>query len=94
MAMHKLGELEIASILLEGGGVLNGSMLEVGLIDKIILFVAPKLIGGASSPEAFTFGGFEKMSEAIELSELTFERIGSDLCLTGYPDYKHLPEAD
>lgn len=93
VALKKLGEREIASILLEGGGVLNGAMLEAGLLDKVILFVAPKLIGGAASPEAFTFGGFNKMSEAIELADLNAERIGSDICISGYPKYVQLPEA-
>ncbi|GGD69608.1 bifunctional diaminohydroxyphosphoribosylaminopyrimidine deaminase/5-amino-6-(5-phosphoribosylamino)uracil reductase RibD [Paenibacillus nasutitermitis] len=89
-ALKILGEREIASILLEGGGLLNGAMLESGLLDKVILFVAPKLIGGASSPEAFAFGGFDKMSEAIEMTDMTTERIGSDICISGYPKYVQL----
>jgi diaminohydroxyphosphoribosylaminopyrimidine deaminase/5-amino-6-(5-phosphoribosylamino)uracil reductase len=88
-AMHKLGEREIGSILLEGGGKLNGAMIEEALVDKIILLVAPKLIGGAGSPEAFTFAGFEKMADAIALKEISVERIGEDICISGYPDYGH-----
>lgn len=87
IAMTKLGELEIGSILLEGGGKLNGAMLERGLIDKIMLFIAPKIIGGDAAPEAFSFGGFERMSEAIGLSGVTMEQVGDDYCLTGYPTY-------
>jgi diaminohydroxyphosphoribosylaminopyrimidine deaminase/5-amino-6-(5-phosphoribosylamino)uracil reductase len=89
-AMRKLGELEIGSILLEGGGKLNGAMLEAELIDKVILFIAPKLIGGADSPEAFSFQGFERMSEAIPLKGVSVETVGADVCITGYPDYGHL----
>ncbi|MFC4103781.1 bifunctional diaminohydroxyphosphoribosylaminopyrimidine deaminase/5-amino-6-(5-phosphoribosylamino)uracil reductase RibD [Paenibacillus xanthanilyticus] len=87
IAMTKLGELEIGSILLEGGGKLNGAMLELGLIDKIMLFIAPKIIGGDAAPEAFSFGGFERMSEAIGLTGVTMEQVGDDYCLTGYPKY-------
>ncbi len=86
-AMRTLGKMEIGSILLEGGGKLNGAMLEAGLIDKIVLFVAAKLIGGPGAPEAFTFDGYEKMSEALELREVTVETVGRDVCIAGYPDY-------
>ncbi|MCQ6558089.1 bifunctional diaminohydroxyphosphoribosylaminopyrimidine deaminase/5-amino-6-(5-phosphoribosylamino)uracil reductase RibD [Paenibacillus mendelii] len=84
--MKKLGEREIASVLLEGGGRLNGSMLELGLVDKIILFMAPKLIGG-QSPEAFTFSGFDRMADAIPLKNMVLEQIGDDVCISGYPVY-------
>ncbi|SDW32078.1 diaminohydroxyphosphoribosylaminopyrimidine deaminase [Paenibacillus sp. CF384] len=84
LAMHKLGELEIGSILLEGGGKLNGAMLEQGLIDKLLLFIAPKLIGGSAAPGVFQFEGFDKMSEAISLEEMAMERVGDDVLLSGY----------
>jgi diaminohydroxyphosphoribosylaminopyrimidine deaminase/5-amino-6-(5-phosphoribosylamino)uracil reductase len=87
-AMHKLGELEIGSILLEGGGTLNGAMLEAGLIDKIILYYAAKIIGGAGAPGTFTFAGMEKMADAIELDQVNVEMAGEDICVSGYPVYK------
>lgn len=86
-AMRKLGELEIGSILLEGGGVLNGAMLKEGLIDKIVLYYAAKIIGGAEAPGTFTFGGFDKMAEAIQLDRVSVEMAGDDICVTGYPVY-------
>ena len=49
VALVKLGQKGIASILLEGGGTLNGSMLEQKLVDRLILFIAPKIIGGYDS---------------------------------------------
>jgi diaminohydroxyphosphoribosylaminopyrimidine deaminase/5-amino-6-(5-phosphoribosylamino)uracil reductase len=87
LAMSLLGERDIGSILLEGGGKLNGAMLAEGLIDKVILFIAPKLIGGAASPGAFDFEGFERMSEAIALKDIQVQQIGQDVCFIGYPDY-------
>jgi diaminohydroxyphosphoribosylaminopyrimidine deaminase/5-amino-6-(5-phosphoribosylamino)uracil reductase len=86
-AMTRLGEREIGSILLEGGGTLNGAMLAQRLVDKMILFFAPKIVGGPAAPTAFQFTGFERMSEAIVLDHLSVERFGDDLCLTGYPVY-------
>ncbi|KIL38095.1 5-amino-6-(5-phosphoribosylamino)uracil reductase, partial [Gordoniibacillus kamchatkensis] len=75
------------SIFLEGGGTLNGAMLQRKLVDKIILFIAPKIIGGPGAPSAFQFEGFERMSDAVRLTRLTMERSGEDILLTGYPVY-------
>lgn len=86
-AMKKLGELEIGSILLEGGGQLNGAMLEAGLIDKIVLYYATKIIGGVDAPGVFTFTGFEKMADAVQLERVSVEMAGEDICVTGYPVY-------
>ncbi|MDQ8735510.1 bifunctional diaminohydroxyphosphoribosylaminopyrimidine deaminase/5-amino-6-(5-phosphoribosylamino)uracil reductase RibD [Paenibacillus sp. LHD-38] len=85
--MKKLGELEIGSILLEGGGQLNGAMLEAGLIDKIVLYYAAKIIGGVDAPGAFTFAGFEKMADAVQLERVSVEMAGEDICVSGYPVY-------
>lgn len=86
-AMDRLGELEIGSILLEGGGTLNGAMLQRRLIDKMVLFIAPKIIGGTNAPSGFQFEGFERMADAIRLERLSVERFGDDLSITGYPVY-------
>jgi diaminohydroxyphosphoribosylaminopyrimidine deaminase/5-amino-6-(5-phosphoribosylamino)uracil reductase len=85
--MKKLGELEIGSILLEGGGQLNGAMLEAGLIDKIILYYAAKIIGGAAAPGTFTFAGFDKMADAVQLDRVSVEMAGEDIRISGYPMY-------
>ncbi|NBD22638.1 bifunctional diaminohydroxyphosphoribosylaminopyrimidine deaminase/5-amino-6-(5-phosphoribosylamino)uracil reductase RibD [Paenibacillus glycinis] len=87
IAMRKLGEREIGSILLEGGGKLNGAMLELGLIDKLLLFVAPKVIGGQAAPGVFQFEGFEKMAHAVPFRDVQVERIGADIFLSAYPEY-------
>ncbi|WP_208543932.1 bifunctional diaminohydroxyphosphoribosylaminopyrimidine deaminase/5-amino-6-(5-phosphoribosylamino)uracil reductase RibD [Paenibacillus protaetiae] len=87
LAMLKLGELEIGSILLEGGGRLNGAMLAAGLIDKVILYYAAKIIGGSDAPGTFTFDGFAKMADAIQLTDVHVELAGADICVTGYPQY-------
>jgi len=87
LAMKRLAEREIASVLLEGGGRLNGSMLEQGLIDKVVLFYAPKIVGGADAPPVFTFPGFDRMDQAIRLDRVKVESIGEDICISGYPRY-------
>ncbi|MDF2924337.1 MAG: 5-amino-6-(5-phosphoribosylamino)uracil reductase [Paenibacillaceae bacterium] len=85
--MRMLGERDIASVLLEGGGKLNGSMLVERLVNKIVLFLAPKIIGGAHAPGSFVFGGFSRMKDAIQLDRVRVDTFGKDLCLTGYPLY-------
>jgi diaminohydroxyphosphoribosylaminopyrimidine deaminase/5-amino-6-(5-phosphoribosylamino)uracil reductase len=87
-AMKQLAEQEIGSILLEGGGRLNGAMLEQKLIDKCYLFYAAKIIGGNSAPSNFSFDGFEKMADAVWLDRLKLEQFGYDWCVIGYPQYK------
>lgn len=86
--MKQLAEREIGSVLLEGGGKLNGSMLEAELIHKVILYMAPKLIGGDQAPQSFRFAGREFMSDAIGLEKLSVEMVGTDIRITGYPVYR------
>ncbi|MFE4710975.1 MULTISPECIES: bifunctional diaminohydroxyphosphoribosylaminopyrimidine deaminase/5-amino-6-(5-phosphoribosylamino)uracil reductase RibD [unclassified Paenibacillus] len=85
-AMVALGEMEIGSILLEGGGTLNGAMLESGLVDRVVLFFAPKIVGGgAEAKGTFVFPGVEKMAEAITLEGLEVEVLGDNVCISGTP---------
>lgn len=88
LAMKWLGEREIASVLLEGGGRLNGSMLENRLVDKCYLFYAPKIIGGSDAPANFQFAGYDRMAEAITLERIQVQTFGDDVCLIGYPRYE------
>lgn len=83
--LEKLGEMGVSSVLVEGGGRLNGSLLQDQLVDEVILFLAPKLIGGLNAPGSFVFEGFELMKDAVTLSELSVEQIGDNVCITGYP---------
>lgn len=83
-----LGEHSISSVLIEGGGEVNSSFLAEKLVDKLVLYVAPKLIGGKQSPGFLGGSGIEKMADAIELAQLDVQKIGKDFKFTGYPVYK------
>ncbi|MEH7335437.1 bifunctional diaminohydroxyphosphoribosylaminopyrimidine deaminase/5-amino-6-(5-phosphoribosylamino)uracil reductase RibD [Neobacillus drentensis] len=85
--VHILGENLVSSLLIEGGGTINASFLENQLIDKVVLYFAPKLIGGKHAPTFLEGEGFEKMSEAVELSDGSFTKIGPDFKFIGYPLY-------
>jgi diaminohydroxyphosphoribosylaminopyrimidine deaminase/5-amino-6-(5-phosphoribosylamino)uracil reductase len=87
LAMKRLGEMEISSVLLEGGGKLNGAMLASRLVDKVFLFFAPKIVGGDAAPANFQFSGFSRMADAITLQRLTVKQFGDDVCIVGYPCY-------
>jgi diaminohydroxyphosphoribosylaminopyrimidine deaminase/5-amino-6-(5-phosphoribosylamino)uracil reductase len=64
-------------------------MLDAGLVDKVMMFIAPKIIGGGSqAPSAFEFAGMDRMSDAIAIDRLQMERVGDDCCLIGYPRYE------
>lgn len=85
--MRELASREITSILLEGGGTLNFSMFRAGLIDKVFAFVAPKIIGGKNSLTPVEGAGFAKLSDAVQLENLTAEKIGTDILISGYTKF-------
>lgn len=82
--MKKLAEMEITSVLVEGGGQINFSMLKAGLVDKIYGFIAPKIIGGSKSLTAVEGEGFLNLSDTIALNNFTSERLGEDILISGY----------
>ena len=83
-----LGEQLISSVLIEGGGTINAAFLEKQLIDKVILYIAPKLIGGQLAPTFLEGQGIDHMSDAVELLDTDIVKIGKDYKFVGYPSYK------
>lgn len=82
--MKKLGEMGIASVLIEGGSSLNSYALEDGIVDKVMFFIAPKIIGGKESFPSVGGKAFRKLSEAHQLKNITLKRIGEDILVEGY----------
>ncbi len=81
--MVKLGSEGIDGILLEGGATLNFSALEAGIVDEVMSFIAPKIIGGANSKSPVGGEGIKFMKDAIELENIIIGQLGNDLMLTG-----------
>ncbi len=81
----ELGRREIISVLVEGGSTLLGSMFDLGLVDKVVAFLAPVVIGGETAPSAVGGLGVELMSDAMRLERVTVERFGNDVAVVGYP---------
>jgi len=82
--LSKLGEMGIMSILVEGGSQVNGSFLDEGLIDKLLLFLSPKLIGDDQAIGIFGGKGVTRLKDAVHLRELRVRRIGGDILIEGY----------
>lgn len=83
-----LGKKAITSVLIEGGGKLNGSFLRERLVDKFYFYIAPKIIGGSAAPGAFQGHGIKALNEAVVLNGQTLEWLGGDLLITGCPAVK------
>lgn len=80
---QKLAERNIDSILLEGGGTLNASALQEGLIQRIYAFIAPKLVAGATAKSPVEGNGIPLMRDAIRLKDTQLIKFGEDFCITG-----------
>ncbi len=82
--LSRLGEMGMMSLLVEGGSQVNGSFLDEGLIDKILFFLSPKLIGDREALGIFGGSGKATLKEAISLNELRVRRTGEDIFIEGY----------
>src|SRR5207253_5399579 len=79
-----LGELEITSLLIEGGALVNWAALAAGIVDKIFFYYAPRILGGAGAIPFATGAGFRSMAEAAVIHRLAIHRFGEDLAVEGY----------
>ncbi|MGV7220215.1 MAG: bifunctional diaminohydroxyphosphoribosylaminopyrimidine deaminase/5-amino-6-(5-phosphoribosylamino)uracil reductase RibD [Nitrospinales bacterium] len=82
--MKYLGNQEISSVLIEGGSELSASALKEGIVDKIMLFVAPIIIGGELSPSLIGGEGTRRLKDAWKIKNISVQQSGSDLMIEGY----------
>ena len=83
--LDRLGDHEdVTSVLVEGGQTLLGSLFDLGLVDKVVAFVAPMIIGGDGAPAAVGGRGVERMSDALRLQRVKVRRFGRDTAVIGY----------
>lgn len=80
--MKQLGKHEITSVMIEGGSQLNSSAIKAGVVDKVLIFTAPKLIGNGIG--AIGSLGIKKISNAIDIKNPVCRRIGNDMMVEGY----------
>lgn len=79
--IEKLGELKIDSVLVEGGAILNDSLFRSNLVDKVKIFMAPKIIGGKDAPSFVSGKGIENLSDAIKLEIKNITMIDNDILI-------------
>jgi diaminohydroxyphosphoribosylaminopyrimidine deaminase / 5-amino-6-(5-phosphoribosylamino)uracil reductase len=80
----QLGAMGIQSILLEGGSHLAGAALRAGLIDRLMIFIAPKLVAGVGMG-LFAGQGVALMGDALRLEDVTVRRVGADILVQARP---------
>ena len=83
--MEILGKREITSVLIEGGSEINASALTAGVVDKVMCFIAPKLIGGQNAPGPIGGVGIRSLTEAVNLQRVSVTPIAEhDFLIEGY----------
>ncbi len=81
LLMQKLGAQNLDSVLVEGGGQLNFSLLQAGLVQRVYSFVAPKIFGGAAAPSPVGGEGVLEVADAFSLSQSDARKIGNDVLI-------------
>ena len=82
--LKTLGQREVTSVLVEGGGALLGSFFDQNLVDKVIAFVAPTIVGGKAALSPVGGAGVEKMADAMRLHRVRVMHFGRDVAVIGY----------
>ncbi len=82
--MRELGAAGITSLLVEGGSSLNSYCMESGIVDKVMFFIAPKIIGGKESYAAVGGKAFRSLQEAHRVRDVRIKKIGDDILVEGY----------
>lgn len=88
--LDKLYEMNIGSVLVEGGSLVNTSFLENGLVDKIYEFIAPIVVGGKDSRSAFLGQGVSEIKDAEKFEIANVERFGEDIMVEVNNVYRNI----
>jgi diaminohydroxyphosphoribosylaminopyrimidine deaminase/5-amino-6-(5-phosphoribosylamino)uracil reductase len=79
-----LGDMSMTSLLVEGGGTVAASVLSAGIVNKLVYFLAPRLLGGSDGKAVFEGKGVEKLTDAVTLGRMSVTRVGTDILIQGY----------
>ena len=82
--LEELGRREVASVLVEGGSRIHTAFVEGRLADKLVLFLAPKLVGGRRAVPFLEGAGAENMASALSLKGVRSFPVGDDRMIEGY----------
>lgn len=84
LLMRELGERQVTSVLIEGGGTTLATAFETEVVDKVMFFIAPKIVGGHAAVTAVEGEGIARMNDAIQLERMTATPIGEDILIQAY----------
>lgn len=82
--LRRLGELEIISVMIEGGSTVNGRALASGVVDKIFLYYAPQIMGDAEAVPFAAGTNFSASTQTLRLRHSRLHRFGGDIAIEGY----------
>lgn len=84
LLMKKFGEMGICSLMIEGGSSLSASCLNSGIVDKVVFFIAPKMLGGRHSIPAIGGTYSRSLNESLGIKDIKITRAGQDIMIVGY----------
>lgn len=84
--MKELGKKEITNLIIEGGSTLSAASLKDGIVDKIVIFYAPRILGKEGLPMIERLG-IRRLKDAVSLTRLEYRKIGEDILVEGYVDF-------
>jgi diaminohydroxyphosphoribosylaminopyrimidine deaminase/5-amino-6-(5-phosphoribosylamino)uracil reductase len=82
--VQRLGQMQITSLLIEGGSRVNGAAMRAGIVDKICMFFAPKICGGNDGVPICTGPGVDLMEKSMRLTDISVHRFEDDVMIQGY----------
>ena len=82
--MTELGKRQITSVLVEGGSTLFGYLFDRGLVDKVLTFISPVIIGGEKAKTPVGGIGVNRVVNAFQLEQVRVEKLGADILVSGY----------
>lgn len=82
--LNVLGKRQVTSILVEGGSKLFGSLFDRNLVDKVLAFISPMIIGGEGAKSAVGGNGVGEVAQALRLNRVKISEFGSDVLISGY----------
>ena len=82
--LRRLGQLEITSVMIEGGATVNWTALAANIVDKVFLYYAPKILAGTGSIPFAAGAGFHHLNQAAQVKHVHLHRFGEDFAVEGY----------
>lgn len=81
--LDELGRRRWTNLLVEGGGLVLGRFFDAGLVDEVLVFIAPRLVGGRDAPTPWAGAGLERIADSLRIVEPAWEFCGGDLVCRG-----------